>query len=149
MGVNAHDFIAAAFEGDFIDAVVDVAKVQVEGLGKALELVGDLDEFWILVLGNAVHAHGRDCHQFAQGLGGGRAVLQPCIEAQQAMDLVLLFGGKGLVVLEGTDCQAEVVGFGQVALGQAFQELPEIRYRYVIEGLEDGRALLRGDVGVR
>ncbi|MNN99758.1 hypothetical protein D3C81_2194860 [compost metagenome] len=65
------------------------------------------------------------------------------------MDLVLLFRRQGLVVEEGADGSAEVVGFGQVALGQTCQELPEILHRRVAERLEDGRALLRGDVGVR
>lgn len=149
MRVNAHDFIATAFEGDLIDPVVNVAKGQVERLGQALELVGDPDELGVVVLGHAFHAESRDGHQFAQGLVGSVAVFHPCINAQQAMDVVLLFRGKGLVAEEGVDGRAEVGGFGQVALGQAAQELSEIRDRCVTEGLEDRCALLRGDVGVR
>ncbi|MNK84653.1 hypothetical protein D3C87_1045100 [compost metagenome] len=148
MGVNAHDFIASAFQGDFIDAVVDVAEVQVERLGQAFDLLGDLDELGIVVLGNAVHAHGRDGYQLLQGFGGRAAVLHARIEAQQAMDFVLLLGGQRLVVEEGADGRAEVVGLGDVALGQAPEELPEIRDRGITEGLEDDRALLRRDVGV-
>ncbi|MNP18625.1 hypothetical protein D3C76_1111150 [compost metagenome] len=148
MGVNAHDFIAGAFQGDFIDAVVDVAKAQVERLGQALDLLGDLDELGIVVLGDAVHAHGGDGHQFTQGFGGRAAVLDPGIEAKQAVDFVLLSRRQRLVVLEGTDGRAEVRGFSDVALGQARQELPEIGDRLITEGLEDDRALLRGDVGL-
>ncbi|MNN10249.1 hypothetical protein D3C81_1231670 [compost metagenome] len=149
MRMDAHHFVAAAFEGDLVDTVVDVAKVQVEGLGKGFDLVGDLDEFRVLVLGNAIDAHGRDCHQFAQGFGGCAAVFDPRIKAEQAMDFVLLLSAQGLVVEEGADGRAEVVGFAQIALGQAAEELPEVLHRSVVEGLEDGRALLRGDVGVR
>ncbi|MCY1361059.1 hypothetical protein D9M69_477120 [compost metagenome] len=148
MGVNAHDFIAAAFQGDLVDAVVDVAKVQVERLGQALDLLGNLEEFGIVVLVDTVHAHGRNGHQLLQGFGGRAAVFHPGIEAEQTMDFVLLPGGKRLVVEEGTDGRAEVVGLGDIALGQASQELPEILDRCITEGLEDDRVLLRGDVGV-
>ncbi|MNL56804.1 hypothetical protein D3C87_1803230 [compost metagenome] len=81
MGVNAHDFSAAAFEGDFIDAVIDVAEVQVERLGEAFDLLGDLDEFRVVMLFHTLDAHGRDGHQFLQGFGGGAAVFQPRIQA--------------------------------------------------------------------
>ncbi|MNE85196.1 hypothetical protein D3C80_1821700 [compost metagenome] len=100
------------------------------------------------MLGDAVHAHGGDGHQFTQGFGGRAAVLDPGIEAEQAVDFVLLFRRQRLVVLEGTDGRAEVVRLGDVALGQAGQELAEIRDRGITERLEDDRALLRGDVGV-
>ncbi|MNJ40652.1 hypothetical protein D3C77_355520 [compost metagenome] len=43
----------------------------------------------------------------------------------------------------------EVVDFAQVALGQGTEELPEVLHRRVVERLEDRRALLRGDIGVR
>jgi hypothetical protein len=138
MGVDANDFIAAAFEGNFIDAVVDVAEVQVEGFGEALDLVGDLEEFRVLVLGNAVLAIGRDGDQFLQRLGGGFAVFHPGVKAQQTVDFVLLFSGQRLVVLEGADGRAEVGSFGQVALGDLSQELPEILDRCSGEGFDDG-----------
>ncbi|MNV68450.1 hypothetical protein D3C71_1613040 [compost metagenome] len=148
MGVNAHDFIAAAFQGDLVDAVVDVAKVQVERLGQALDLLGNLEEFGIVVLVDTVHAHGRNGHQLLQGFGGRAAVLHPGIKTQQTMDFVLLLSGQRLVAEEGTDGRAEVVGFGDIALGQGLQELAEILDRRIIERLEDDRALLRCDVGV-
>ncbi|MNK91035.1 hypothetical protein D3C87_1111110 [compost metagenome] len=148
MGVDAHDFIAAACEGDLVDAVVDVAKVQVERLGQALDLLGNLEEFGVVVLGHAVHVHGRNGHQFLQGFGGRAAVFHPGIEAKQTMDFVLLLSAKRLVVEERTDGRAEVVGLGDIALGQASQELSEILDRCIAEGLEDDCALLRSDVGV-
>ncbi|MNP20121.1 hypothetical protein D3C76_1126820 [compost metagenome] len=148
MGVNADDFITSAFQGNFINAVVDVAKAQVERLGQALDLLGDLDELGIVVLGNAVHAHGRDGYQFTQGLRSRAAVFHPCVEAKQAIDLVLLLRGQCLVIEEGTDGRAKIVSLGDIALGQAFQELAEILYRGIAERLEDDRILLRGDVGL-
>lgn len=153
MGVDAHHFFAAAFQGDLVDTVIDVAKVQVEGLGQALDLVGDLEELRVLVLRHAIDAHGGDRHQFAQGFGGGLAVLHPRIEAQQAMDLVLLLGGKRLVVEEGIDGRAEVGFFDHLALGrlifaQGAEKLAEIRDRGIGKALENRRVLLWGDVGV-
>ncbi|MNJ40653.1 hypothetical protein D3C77_355530 [compost metagenome] len=94
MGMDADHFIAAAFEGDFIDAVVDVAEVQVEGLGQAFDLVGYLDELGVVVLLNAVDANGGDRHQLAQGFGGCTGVLHSRVEAEQAVDFVLLFSGQ-------------------------------------------------------
>ncbi|MNJ02267.1 hypothetical protein D3C73_1621720 [compost metagenome] len=79
MGMNANDFIASAFKGYLIDTVIDVAKVQVERVGKALKFLRDSDEFRIVILGNAIHLEGRDGHQLAQGLNGSVAVLDPCI----------------------------------------------------------------------
>ena len=70
VGVNTDHFIATAFEGDFIDAVVDIAKVQVEGLGEVLDLVGDLEELRVLVLGHVIQVYRRDGYQFAQGFSG-------------------------------------------------------------------------------
>ncbi|MNY44331.1 hypothetical protein D3C86_1793520 [compost metagenome] len=64
------------------------------------------------------------------------------------MDFVLLLSGQRLVVEEGFDGRAEVVGFGDIAFGQAAKELPEVLDRGIAEGLENDRALLRCDVGV-
>ncbi|MNM60484.1 hypothetical protein D3C81_717630 [compost metagenome] len=148
MGVNTDHFIALAFQGNFIDTVVDVAKVQVEGLGQALDLLGDLDEFGVVVLIDAVDAEGRNSHQFTQGLGGRIAVLQPGIDPQQAMDFVLLFSRQLLVGQEGGDALVELVGLAEFAFRHTGQELAEILDRSVAEALENGRALLWGDVGI-
>ncbi|MNE28400.1 hypothetical protein D3C80_1218390 [compost metagenome] len=148
VGVNTDHFIALAFQGNFIDTVVDVAKVQVEGLGQALDLLGDLDEFGVVVLIDAVDAEGRNSHQFTQGLGGRIAVLQPGIDPQQAMDFVLLFSRQLLVGQEGGDALVELVGLAEFAFRHTGQELAEILDRSVAEALENGRALLWGDVGI-
>ena len=148
MGVDADHFVAGAVQGDLVDPVVDVAKVQVEGLGQALDLLGDLEKLGVLVLRHTVDVEGGNGHQFTQGLGGGLAVLHPGVEAQQAMDFVLLFGGQALVVEKGADGRAQVGVLARFALGQAAEELTEVADRVVTEGLEDGRALLRGDIGL-
>ena len=70
------------------------------------------------MLGNAVHAHGRDGHQFTQGLRSRAAVFHPCVEAKQAIDLVLLLRGQCLVIEEGTDGRAKIVSLGDIALGR-------------------------------
>jgi len=96
MRMDAHHFIAAAFQGDFVHAVIDVTEVQVEGFRQALQLVGDLEELRVFVLRHAVDVERRNFHQLAQGLGGGLGVFQPRINAQQAIDFVLLLGAQGL-----------------------------------------------------
>ena len=82
------------------------------------------------MLFDTVLAIRRDLDQFAQGFGGGLAVFHTGVDAEQAIDFVLLVGGKGLVVQKGTDCRAEVIGFGQIGLAQVGQELPEISGGY-------------------
>jgi len=146
--VNAHDFLAAAVEGDFVDTVIDVAEVQAKRLGQVLDLRRDPDEFRVFVLGNALFAISRDLDQFAQGFQSGFAVFRPGVEAQQAIDLVLLLGSQRLVVEKRADGRAQVVGLAQVALGQLVEELAEITDLGIAETLEDGRALLRCDNGV-
>ncbi len=147
MGVNADHFIAAAFQGDFVHAVIDVTEIQVEGLGQALNLVGDLEEFRVLVLRQAVDIKGRDFHQLAQGFEGGFAVLHARINTQQAVDFILLVGGQGFIGQEGIDGWSDVIGFRQVALGQGAEETTKIADRCFVEVLDDRRALFGADVG--
>ena len=148
VGMNTDHFIATAFEGDFIDTVVDIAKVQVKGLGQILDLVGDLEKLRVLVLGHVVQVDGGDGHQFTQGVGSRLAVFEPGIQAQQAIDLVLLLGGQCLVVEKGADGRAEIIFLRQLTLGQRPQKLTEVSDMGVAERLEDDSTLLRGDGGV-
>ncbi len=80
----------------------------------------------VVVLGHALDLEGGDGHQFAQGFGGGAAVFHSGVQAQQAIDFILLFGAQALVVEESIDGRAEVVSLGQIAFRQAAEELAEV-----------------------
>ena len=148
VGVNAHHFIACTFEGNLIDAVVDIAEVEVEGLGQVLDLFGNLEKLRILVLGHVVQVDGGDGYQFTQGFGGRLAVFEAGVEPQQTIDFVLLVRSHGLVVEKGPDGRAQVIVFRQLTLAQSTEKLTEVSDLGVAEGLEDNGALLRGNSGV-
>ncbi|MNE75821.1 hypothetical protein D3C80_1720180 [compost metagenome] len=60
----------------------------------------------------------------------------------------MLFDGQGFVGQVGAQRFAEVVGLGQVAAVELADELLEVRRVGAVVGLDDGRRLLLGEVGL-
>ncbi|MCY1414826.1 hypothetical protein D9M71_302880 [compost metagenome] len=147
MGMDADHFLAAA-QRNLVHPVVDVAEGQAEAVGQGLDLVGDLEELGVLVLRHAFDVEGGDGHQFTQGFTGGLAILDAGVQAEQAVDLVLLLGGQWLAGQVGVEGGREVVDLGQVAAFELAEELLEVAWVAAVEGFDDGRGLLLGEVGL-
>ncbi len=145
--MDADHFLAAA-QRNLVYPIVDVAECQAEALGKGLDLVSDPEEFGVFVLRCAFDVEGGDGHQFTQGFAGGLAVLDAGVQAEQAVDFVLLLGGQWLAGQVGIERCLEVVGLGQVAAFELAEELLEVAWVAAVEGFDDGRGLLLGKVGL-